>query len=422
LLRLQHFQIIALYGAVAGCQFADLAQEIDQMEEFSAISGRIELDTPSGDPVAVALFSDALQRDELVDAQLIETREFHFAAPPGNYFIFAFEDTNRDFRYQPNERAGYFGDPTAIALQAGADQADIRIRLRKNLSLPDSEGASTTASERDNGAFPKLWVGRKNVGAIASLENAQFGEEFGNLGMWEPLRFSLEVGPGLFLLEPYDPNKTPILFVHGIDSTPQAWREIIERLDRRRFQPWVLSYASGLPLEANADYMFDAVTQLRLLHDFERLFIVAHSMGGLLSHAFVDRHRADSTGYLKFFVTLATPWGGHSAAQLGVDYAPAVVPVWRDLAPTSTFLSTLQSSDLPENLPYHLMFSYRGGGLPSTTANDGAVSVASQLHLAAQARAERIYGFDTSHTDILSDDTVIQLLNEILTSALESPE
>ncbi len=93
----------------------------------------------------------------------------------------------------------------------------------------------------------------------------------------------MEVGPGLFLLEPYDPNKIPVLFVHGINGTPLDWRTIIESLDRRRFQPWILAYASGLPLEANAKYMIEAVTQLRFKYGFESLFLVAHSMGGLVS-------------------------------------------------------------------------------------------------------------------------------------------
>ncbi len=77
----------------------------------------------------------------------------------------------------------------------------------------------------------------------------------------------------------------------------------------------------------------------------------------------------------------------------------------------------MRKSHLPEELSYHLLFSYRGGGFPSTVANDGAVTVASQLDPAAQTRAEKIYGFDSSHTNILLDEAVIRLFKEILDKA-----
>jgi len=414
----QAFHVVLLSIALAGCQFIDLGDELEEMQTFSAISGNIEQDQPSDNPVAVALFSEVLERDHLFDAQLLESRDFRFGAPPGKYFIFAFEDTNRDFRLQPDEPAGYYGNPTAIALEAGSDRTGIRIILRRGISLPDAGRPDAATRTNHQAQFPKLWAGRKNIGALASLDDHRFDDDYAKMGVWEPLRFTLDIGPGLFLLEPYDPNKTPVLFVHGIEGTPQVWRSMIEGLDRRRFQPWVFSYASGLPLDATARYMYSAVTQLRLLHGFENLYLVAHSMGGLVCQAFIDRYRDDEDRYLKLFVTLSTPWAGHSAAQLGVDYAPAVVPVWRDMAPQSAFLAAQRRSRLPEDLPYHLLFSYRGG--LSSVANDGSVTLASQLDSAAQARAERLYGFDTGHVEILSDEDAMGLLYELLDRADDS--
>ncbi len=411
------FRAFALCIALVGCQFVDLARDKKEMNKFSAISGRVVKEKPSDNPVVVALFSNLLRRKHLVNAKLIDSKEFLFYAPPGKYFIDAFEDKDRDFGYKPGEPAGYHGDPTPIVLRVGADRADIRIKLRRDLVLPVPEESDSARPDPDNGKFPKLWVGRKNIGAMAALEDRRFGREFAKMGTWQPIRFSLEVGPGLFLLEPYDPNKIPVLFVHGINGTPLEWRTIIESLDRRRFQPWILAYASGLPLEANAKYMIEAVTQLRFKYGFKSLFLVAHSMGGLVSQGFIDRYRIGSGRYLKLLVTLSTPWAGHDSAKLGVDFAPAVVPAWRDMVPASPFLIALRKSNLPEELSYHLLFSYRGGGFPSTVANDGAVTVASQLEPTAQARAEKIYGFDSSHTSILSDETVIRLLKEILDKA-----
>ena len=237
------------------------------------------------------------------------------------------------------------------------------------------------------------------------------------MGTWELLRFSLEIGPGLYLLAPYDRSKIPVLFVHGINGSPLDWRSVIQNLDRSRFQALVLSYASGLPLHANAEYLYNAVTQLRHKHGFDNLYLVAHSMGGLVSQGFIDRYRKSGGRYLKVFVSISTPWAGHAAAGLALDFAPAVVPVWRDMAPASKYLAAVRQSRLPAGVPYHLLFSYRGGGFPSSTANDGSVTVASQLDPAAQDRALRIYGFDTGHTGMLSDQAAIRLVNKMLREA-----
>ncbi len=414
--RRQIVHAALLSFALAGCAFIELRHELEEMDRFSTISGKIEQETPSHYPVAVALFSEERRSDRLIDTMLIDSGEFRFVARPGRYVIAAFEDTNDDFRYQPKEPAGYYGDPTPIVLEPGTNVMDIRIALRRDIVLLNSEGSNTAYEISGKRELPNLWAGRRNIGALAALDDRRFGRKFASMGNWKPVKFSREVGPGIFFLEPYDPSKTPVLFVHGNMDTPRAWDTIIENLDRSRFQPWLLSYATGLPIEVNAGYMYQALTELRLKHGFERLYLVAHSVGGLVSQAFIDRYRAGDARYLKLFMTLATPWGGHGFAQKGVDRAPAVVPVWRDIAPNSALLTALRKSHLPEDLSYQLLFSYRSGS-SGAIATDGSVTVASQLDPAAQARAERIYGFETGHRGILSDNDVIRLLNDTLNQA-----
>ena len=94
------------------------------------------------------------------------------------------------------------------------------------------------------------------------------------------------------------------------------------------------------------------------------------------------------------------------------------VPVWQDMAPTSEFLTALRESRLPKDVPYHLFFSHRGGGFLSTENTDGAVTLKSQLDPSSQTRAKnRLYAFDSSHTGILSDKSVIRRLNELFARA-----
>src|SRR5262249_1675367 len=56
----------------------------------------------------------------------------------------------------------------------------------------------------------------------------------------------------LVRLQSFDPERTPVIFVHGMESTPAAWAPMINALCndpdiRRRYQFWVFSYPSGYP-------------------------------------------------------------------------------------------------------------------------------------------------------------------------------
>jgi hypothetical protein len=55
---------------------------------------------------------------------------------------------------------------------------------------------------------------------------------------------------GLVVLEPYDPNKIPIVFVHGLLSSAYAWRNVANSLQedpeiRKHYQFWIFSYSTG---------------------------------------------------------------------------------------------------------------------------------------------------------------------------------
>ena len=401
--------------AVSGCQFVELKQELKEMEKFTAIEGTIVQEHLNDAPVAVALFSNSLKRKNLINAKLIDGRKFQFFAPPGKYFLFAFEDRNRDFNYQQDrEPAGYFGNPSAIVLEKGAHRTGVQILLRPNLVLPTSDEPAPAADTPLANKFPKLWAGRRNVGAVTALTDSRFDKKFATMGLWKPLQYSLELGPGLFLLAPHDAAKTPVLFVHGIGGSPRAWQTMIDSLDRDRFEPWIFQYASGLPLNANVEFLFDAVTQLRLVHRVDAMHLVAHSMGGLVSQGFLNRHKTGTAGYLKSFTSLSTPWGGHNAAKLGVKFSPVVVPVWRDIAPASDYLAKLRQSALPPGLPHYLFFGHRDAQADTKGADDGVVTVASQREPSALRRASKIYGVRTSHAGILSDMTVLRIFNAML--------
>ena len=58
-----------------------------------------------------------------------------------------------------------------------------------------------------------------------------------------------EVGAGVYFLKEYDSTKIPILFIHGISGSPQAWKPFFEKIDDKNFQAWFYHYPSGYKIE-----------------------------------------------------------------------------------------------------------------------------------------------------------------------------
>jgi pimeloyl-ACP methyl ester carboxylesterase len=94
---------------------------------------------------------------------------------------------------------------------------------------------------------------------------------------------------GLYMLHPYDPDRIPVILVHGLLSTPQMWVNVINEVEadprlRGRFQFWVFRYPTGNPLSYSAMRCREELAKMQQLHPMPRGFImVGHSMGGLVS-------------------------------------------------------------------------------------------------------------------------------------------
>jgi pimeloyl-ACP methyl ester carboxylesterase len=214
----------------------------------------------------------------------------------------------------------------------------------------------------------------------------------------------------------------PVLFVHGINGTPANFAYLIEHLDHARFQAWVYNYPSGLYLHAVANHLNQTVAKLQLRYQMPRFVVVAHSMGGLVARGFILRHAATgNASRIPLFVSMSTPWDGHGAADLGVKYGPAVVDVWRDMAPGSDYLQSLFAVPLPKETLFHLIFTFQRNSASFGESDDHTVSVASELRAAAQADAVRLYGFNDSHDAVLEDPAVSELLNRLLAARLQTP-
>ncbi len=103
----------------------------------------------------------------------------------------------------------------------------------------------------------------------------------------------------LYMLHPYDPQRIPVVLVHGLVSSPQIWANVINEVEgnpqlRGRFQFWVFRYATGNPVAFSAMRCREELAKAQTVYPMPNGFImVGHSMGGLVSRLqAVDTGRA----------------------------------------------------------------------------------------------------------------------------------
>jgi hypothetical protein len=93
----------------------------------------------------------------------------------------------------------------------------------------------------------------------------------------------------LILLEPYDPQRIPVLLIHGLNSHPRMWKDIINDLRadpklRGRYQFMLFYYPTGWPISYSAMRLREELAALEAVTGKSRkMLLIGHSMGGLLA-------------------------------------------------------------------------------------------------------------------------------------------
>ncbi|MCQ2377664.1 MAG: hypothetical protein MJ016_00435 [Victivallaceae bacterium] len=150
---------------------------------------------------------------------------------------------------------------------------------------------------------------------------------------------------GLYMVEPFNPDKIPVVFVHGLMSSPGTWLQMINTLKndpviRRNYQFWFFAYSSGMPVFASARKLREPLMEAykefavdeKTRANFEKTVIVGHSMGGLITRSLLQKEPS----YLIEQVTgeawekLSEPWSPEEKAEAEkIMFFPAVPFVHR---------------------------------------------------------------------------------------------
>lgn len=99
----------------------------------------------------------------------------------------------------------------------------------------------------------------------------------------------------LGMLEPFQPNKIPVIFVHGLLSDPLVWYDMVNELQgqtylRSRYQIWLFRYDTGLPFVTSAAVLRRQLAEVQALFNpygadaaASNIVVVGHSMGGMVA-------------------------------------------------------------------------------------------------------------------------------------------
>ncbi|MGH0037084.1 MAG: alpha/beta hydrolase [Myxococcota bacterium] len=430
--------LVGSLGAPGCTMLSRLVGFEEQLEEVQAkvrISGTVESDAPvegalvvvvttpetapDGSPV---LHPDGTQRHPAVDGYTrSDPGTFLFMLDAGEYRVGAYEDRNENGLLDPGERVTLPIENELLELAPG-DHARVEISLHGHEVWqrdPIDVFKMVQRTAHEQGRF-SLWAFSAKGALAPDLSDPRFGPEQGPFGLWQPMDFLNRELAGIYLLEPYDPGRIPVLYVHGISGYPQQFETLIGQLDRERFQPWFYFYPSGFRLDGISTHLADLLQELKVRYEFDEIAVVAHSMGGLVSRGAILKYAADTKSQdVKVFISINSPFGGDVKAK-STEGAPIALPLsFEDMDPSSEYLTWVYYEDpartvfkpLPKPARHHMIMGFHGSGSPY---NDGSVSIASQAHVDLQEHAASLRIWDYTHTGTLKQDRTVERVNRLL--------
>jgi pimeloyl-ACP methyl ester carboxylesterase len=225
-------------------------------------------------------------------------------------------------KFPRNDLARYYESPGI-----GATLVAIRQTCNEQPFYPPKQHFAVTAVLRPTGAYKSTVLDFYNPRVFDSLSvgtepvplNRNLSAPFAALLEDTPRKFTegfidpndANVQPRLFMLEPYQRGKIPVVFIHGLWSDPVTWTDTVNDLQaqtdiQQQYQFWFFRYPTGRGMLESAAELREQLQWARATIDpnqqdpsLDNIVMVGHSMGGLIaklqvthSYDIVWRHAA----------------------------------------------------------------------------------------------------------------------------------
>jgi len=359
--------------------------------------------------MVIVAYSNKFKKNERVDSMFFKGTGTHYGLnlPEGIYTLLVYADKNNDQVFHQSEVVGT--KKLILNTKNFPDKivknVDIKLTKHALVSWAETIFKPENLSTKQSLFYP--------TGTIRNLDDAIFDEKIATMGMYDPASFLKNVPTMFYALEEDLSHKIPVIFVHGIGGSSRSFKTIIKHMDKERYRPWFFYYPSGGDLNQLADFFYNLFLSGDVIRlDNMPMIIVAHSMGGLVVREALNKYQGKaSENNVNLFVSIATPLGGHPSAALGEEHGLIVLPSWKNLNPNSQFIKKLYTKPLPKNVNHQLFYAYKNSNTLKLGENsDGVVPLSSQLHPAAQQQSSEQFGFNSTHTDILENEEMINHL------------
>jgi triacylglycerol lipase len=193
-------------------------------------------------------------------------------------------------------------------------------------------GAKYTVSRRYGYVPPaELEVGFWDASVAVAIEVCAFVFAFGVIQPFERWWMGSDAVGQLA------PGQRPLLMIHGYLCNRGLWWSLRRRLRARGHAVATITLAHPLGgIEAGADELAARIDDLLAETGADRVDLVAHSMGGLVSRAYLRRHGSAKVARI---VTIATPHHGTVLARVALGQNA------REMQPDSDWLRRLADQE-----------------------------------------------------------------------------
>ncbi|MEM1107742.1 MAG: alpha/beta fold hydrolase [Planctomycetota bacterium] len=302
------------YGLIIDPATSDYDRALIVAEVYNrAVAGYIRTSPPSrfDTRVAIDVAADGVWPDPeyfntytpAADVRIEGLREHHVQRGIGAPLIASRDAAQRDEIEALYPPEGIVWPATALLLFDRPDKPRLLLldpRKTATIKLSDSSyaGNEITAEPFTRREIEVPLAADFSAPYAQLLSRTQELASLGFAGMLDPS--ASEDRLGVYLLEPYDPDKTPLLMVHGLMSTPLTWIELTNEIQadpelREKYQVWHFLYPTATCPYYSAFYLRTKLDETRRLLDPELddfatndIVVVGHSMGGILTRTLVS--------------------------------------------------------------------------------------------------------------------------------------